>query len=90
MTTFDWLDLLRDDAPRLREQGWASGPDGCLRNKSGQCPLCALAQSGTEGWHFALRTAFGSFKTSRSAEPIAKAADNREHPLRATLESILC
>lgn len=80
MTSWDWLDLLALER-RLPSQGWivASGLP-YIRNRRGQCPLCAWAElqgarQHSSAWPLALRDIFGMDEPFGDAHRIADAAD---------------
>ena len=82
MDLFDWIDLLKGER-RLASigQGWMIDDQKCIRNRRGQCPLCAWAelQGGevhTLAWTLALRSVFGEDVSFGDAGILADTADN--------------
>lgn len=81
MTANDWLDLMEADGEELRTQGWYMDDDGVVRNRLGQCPMCALSELHGSRHYLtaailATREAFGLDVAFDGVNDVMNVADN--------------
>jgi hypothetical protein len=95
-TTADWMDELVRSSPQLKQMQWAYTKEGRIRNSSGQCPLCALADlkgSPTPGmkeaWAAALMRVYPDGSNFICASAITRAADQHSDKYASSLRRAL-